>query len=270
MQLMAAALMVLAMAAPGLACDGLKPGPEAIVTAVVDGDTVLLDNGLAVRLAGIQAPRLAKGRPGLSDWPLAQEARSALSDLVLNKSVRLAYGGAERDRYGRALVQLYLAAPDGQPAGAAAVWIQQAMLAAGMARVYSFPDNRACVDELLASERQARADRRGLWANDFYGVRQAEKPASLAGLAGHYELVEGRVLTTGKAGGRLYLDFGRRWKDDFTATIDSAALRLFAKAGMDAAGLAGALVRVRGWIEERSGPLVEITHPEQIEVLSRP
>jgi endonuclease YncB( thermonuclease family) len=270
LQLVAATLMALGVAVPGLGCEGLKPGPTGTVSAVVDGDTVLLDTGLAVRLVGIQAPRLGKGRPGVPDWPLGEESRSALSGLVLGKPVRLAYGGAERDRYGRALAQVFIDAPGADAPDGPPSWVQRAMLAAGMARVYSFPDNRACVDELLASERQARADRLGLWADPFYAVRQAEKPASLAGLTGRFELVEGRIVSTGTAGRRLYLDFGRRWKDDFTAIIDAAALRRFAKAGMDPAGLAGALVRVRGWIEERSGPLVEVTHPEQIEVLSRP
>ncbi len=32
------------------------------------------------------------------------------------------------------------------------LWLQQEMVGQGLARVYSFPDNRACVRELLASE----------------------------------------------------------------------------------------------------------------------
>ncbi|MDE0387035.1 MAG: thermonuclease family protein, partial [Defluviicoccus sp.] len=49
---------------------------RAVVDAAIDGDTVALESGVEVRLVGIQAPRLALGRAGLRDWPLAAEARA--------------------------------------------------------------------------------------------------------------------------------------------------------------------------------------------------
>ena len=78
------------------------------------------------------------------------------------------------------------------------------------------------------------------------------------------------MLAADKAGAVVYLNFGRHWKEDFTVTIDAEALRLFAAAGIDPLGLEGALVRVRGWIDDRDGPRIEVTHPEQIEVLATP
>ena len=60
-----------------------------------------------VRLIGIQAPHLALGREGLDDWPKGEDAKAALEAIVLNKPVLLRYGGAENDRYGRALAQVY-------------------------------------------------------------------------------------------------------------------------------------------------------------------
>jgi len=36
------------------------------------------------------------------------------------------------------------------------------------------------------------------------------------------------------------------------------------------AGVGGALVRVRGWIDLQDGPRLTITHPDQIEVLAVP
>jgi len=41
----------------------------------------------------------------------------------------------------------------------------------------------------------------------------------------------------------------------------------FPAAGIDVKGLAGKRVRVRGWIEWRSGPMIAVTHPEQLELL---
>ena len=61
---------------------------------VIDGDTVVLDDGKEVRLVGIQAPKLPLNRPNFKEWPLAREAKDELEKLVLNQRVTLSYGGA--------------------------------------------------------------------------------------------------------------------------------------------------------------------------------
>jgi endonuclease YncB( thermonuclease family) len=256
-----AALAVVLMPAAALACPPLRDGPHGRVTAVPDGDTVLFDTGMQVRLVGMQAPKLPLGRPGYEAWPKAEEARQALEALVLDKNVTVRHGGAERDRHGRVLGLLFL---DDDPD----VPVQQQMLAAGWARVYSFPDNRACMADLLQAESRARAMRLGIWADPYYAVRHADKPAALLALKGRYELVEGRILVADEAGGRIYLNFGRSFHDDFTAVLDRAAVGLFAKQGLDPLQLGGALVRIRGWMDVSGGPRIEVTHPEQIEVLA--
>jgi len=257
-----AALAALALPANAEICAGLRDGPRGRVSAVTDGDTVHLDNGLIVRLVGMQAPKLALGRPGLEDWPLGETARDALSELVLGRSVLLRYGGSERDRYGRVLAQMFLGE------GAEAVWVQGAMVASGWARVYAYADNRACLAPLLKAEGQARAAGLGIWRDPFYGVMRAEKVRSFEGHEGRYDLVEGRVLAAEKVRGLVYLNFGRLYKEDFTVVIGERALPLFAKSGYDPLALADALVRVRGWIDEKDGPRIEVTHPDQIEVLA--
>ncbi|HTN60835.1 MAG TPA: thermonuclease family protein, partial [Devosia sp.] len=250
------------VSAPVQACDTLRTAPGGVVVQVTDGDTVVLDSGLVVRLIGTQAPKLPLGREGFVSWPKAEEAKAALEAMVLDKSVRLGYGGAEVDRYERALAHVFVTAPGGE------IWAQQQMVAAGMARVYSFPDNRECLDQLFAAERQARLAGLGIWSDPYYSVRAADRPGDVLARAGHYELVEGRVLLADQAGGRVFLNFGRFWKEDFTAVIEASGLRLFAKAGIDPLGLEGALVRIRGWVDDRDGPRIEVTHPEQIEVLA--
>ncbi|MBE7732970.1 thermonuclease family protein [Devosia sp. CC-YST696] len=251
-------------ASPVAGCDGLRMAPGGLVSEVVDGDTVLLESGLAVRLIGTQAPKLALGREGLADWPLAEAARDALRTLALGKNVQLGYGGEERDRYGRALAHVFIEADEGS------IWAQGQMIEAGLARVYSFPDNRRCLDQLFAGEARARAERLGIWSDPYYSVRAADRPADLLDRVGDYELVEGRVLLADRSGSRIYLNFGRFWKEDFTAVIEAPALRLFERDRRDPLELEGALVRIRGWVDERDGPRIEITHPEQIEVVARP
>jgi micrococcal nuclease len=244
------------------ACEGLRDGPRGTVTEIVDGDTLLLDTGLVVRLIGTQAPKLALGRPGHEDWPGGQAAKAALIALTLKQPVLLRYGGAETDRHGRTLAHAYVLSGE-QP-----VWVQEAMVGQGQARVYSFPDNRACLGALYAAETRARAAGLGIWRDSDYRVRRADRPQELEALAGRYELVEGRVLNAERVGTQVFLNFGRYYKEDFTAVIDARALRLFAETGLDPSRLGDALVRVRGWVEERDGPRIPITHPEQIEILA--
>ena len=86
----------------------LEPGERAKVVEVVDGDTVLLDDGWQVRLVGIQAPKLPLGRKNFKKWPLADESKSVLEALVLDRQVILAYGGQRVDRHGRRLAHLFL------------------------------------------------------------------------------------------------------------------------------------------------------------------
>lgn len=250
------------LASTTLACESLSMAPGGVVVEVTDGDTVVLSDGRKVRLIGTQAPKLPLGRDDFETWPLAPEAQKALADLVLNKSVRLGFGGEEIDRHERVLAHVFVETDNGE------VWAQLFMVGAGLARVYSFPDNRQCLEPLFAAEARARADRLGIWANPYYSVRAADRPGELLDRVGHYELVEGRVLLADRSGSRIFLNFGRFWKEDFTAVIEAPALRLFETAGLDPLVLEGALVRIRGWVDDRDGPRIEITHPEQIEVLA--
>ncbi len=248
-------------AAPATALmEDLTPGEQGRVAQVIDGDTVVLDTGLAVRLVGLQAPKLALGRRDFVEWPLAEQARAVLAGLVANRDVGLRYGGARRDRHGRALAHLFR--DDG-------LWVQRAMLEAGMARVYSFADNRVAIDELLGAERAARAVGRGLWGHPHYRVRTA---AALEDAIDSFHLVEGVVESASVVRGRIYVNFGADWRTDFTITVAPRDRRKFEAAWADAgfasvAALAGLRVRVRGWIGRYNGPQIVADHPEQIELL---
>ncbi len=251
-----------ASSAAASACAQLRMETGGVVAEVTDGDTLVLDDSRVVRLIGTQAPKLPLGREGFPTWPLAPEAKEALGELALGKEVLLGYGGEEIDRYGRQLAHVFVGKPE------ASLWVQHTMISKGLARVYSFPDNRSCLDLLLAAEGQARLGGLGIWRDPYYSVRQADAPGELLARAGHYELVEGKVLLADQSGGRVYLNFGKFWKEDFTVVIEAPALRLFAEDGFDPLALDGQVIRVRGWVDDRDGPRIEVTHPEQIEVLA--
>ncbi|MDH3229040.1 MAG: thermonuclease family protein [Alphaproteobacteria bacterium] len=254
-----AALLVLTgrpvHADPDAPVRALADGGQATVSGIVDGDTVLLADGREVRLVGIQAPKLPLGRRNFLKWPLADRARSALESLTLGRTVFLSYGGQRVDRHGRQLAQLTL--DDGS-------WVQRILLSQGLARVYSFADNRALVAEMLAAERAARQARAGIWDNPFYAIRS---PFDLARDIGTFQLVEGLVLDAARVRGMTYLNFGEDWRTDFTVVVRKEFRAAFEEAGFDLLALKGRRVRIRGWLDNWNGPLIAATHPEQIEVL---
>lgn len=252
----AAALALLLLGVPWIGAAGaLEFGVNARVIEVVDGDTVVLADGNQVRLVGIQAPKLPLGRPHFPAWPLAEESKAELQRLVQDQIVGLGYGGARRDRHGRILAHLHL--PDG-------TWVQGALLALGMARVYTWPDNRALSREMLGLEREARAKRRGIWSDGFYRVLS---PEDAERHIDSFQLVEGRIEAVAVVRGRVFLNFGRNWRTDFTVDIDPADLKGFRESGLDPKALEGRRVRVRGWLKSRNGPAIQATHPEQIELV---
>ena len=142
--------------------------------------------------------------------------------------------------------------------GGERLWLQQEMVARGLARVYSFADNRACATELLAGERDARAQRLGLW--DLPPIASSALRTSSACAAG-------RVVAVGQGAGRLYLNFAEDWRSDFTVSVERKQLPAFADGGIDPHTLAGKRVRARGTLLWRNGPMIEASHPEQLELL---
>jgi len=249
-------------ASAGLAAEkpALRDGGTGVVVKVIDGDTLVLEDGRSVRLVGIQAPKLPLGRAHVKEQPFAAEAKTALEKLTLGKTLRLSYGGREQDRYRRALAHFHT--PDG-------VWVQGRLLELGLARVYSFRDNRARVPEMLALEAEARRGKRGLWGHYFYAIRGVLKTEVYD--LDTYQIASGVVANAARVKGRIYLNFDEDWRRDFTVTIAGKDARAFIAAGLKRESWpqswVGKTLRVRGWIYWRNGPMIDATHPEQIEVL---
>lgn len=233
---------------------GPQPVKSGYVKSIVDGDTLVLRSGTQVRLVGIQAPKLPLGRRNFKSWPLAKKAKDALARLALGKTLTLSYGGKRSDRHRRLLAHLF----------AGKVWIQGELLRSGMARMYSFPDNRARIKDMLTLERSARTSRRGIWANRFYAIRDI---AETGRHIGTFQLIEGRVLNATIVRGRAYLNFGKDWRSDFTITISPRWMRRRWGKGPAIGDYVNRRVRVRGWLKSYNGPMIDATHPEQIELL---
>ena len=244
-------------------CD-LKGGEARTVVVVHDGETVQLDNGQEVRLIGALAPRGSDAAVGHDLWQPAQAAKSALEGLVLGKAVGIAQAGRTSDRYGRLLAHLFL-----REVGENG-WVQGAMLKAGMARAYSLDGSTHCMDELLSHEQIARESMVGLWGEPIYQVKSTDDVDELLRARATFQIVEGRVIRATEVRGTLYVNFGEDTRQDFTIAARGQARRLMSSIGLDPTSLEGRRVRVRGWIERSGGPMIEIHHPHQIEILAEP
>ena len=234
----------------------------------MDGETVALDDGTELRLIGALAPRAIDAGAEPGTWPAEIAATEEVRALLLGKSVELAFGGERSDRYGRLQAHAYIREGDDRR------WAQGHLLEQGLARAYTVAGNRACADALLAAERGAREARRGLWADAAYQVRPADRPLRLTRIRSTFQLVEGRIAGVAQVRGMIYLNFDADWRRAFSAALRRSDRGLLGGSAGNPKELAGRLVRVRGWIEQRTGtatgPTIELSTAGQIEVLDDP
>jgi endonuclease YncB( thermonuclease family) len=249
-------------AAPASRCR-FEPVGGGVAATVTDGRTIQMTDGREIRLDGIEIPFMPPLRQDQPE-PAGHAARSALAALLEGKKIELRQRvPGLTDRYGRLLAFAYVAgSPSGRSAG-------HDLLATGYARVAGRVGDRACAAELLQHERTARDAKLGLWGEPYYSIVRAGSGTELLDGRGLFTLAEGKVLSVRESGGTIYVNFGRRGSQALTVTILKRHERIFAGAGIAPNRLENRHVRVRGWVEERNGPRIEATGPEQIEILER-
>jgi endonuclease YncB( thermonuclease family) len=247
----ALALVVAAPIASVRASDcAFEPQGEGHVVDVIDGRSFRLADGREIKLSGIE--------PVASDTTKA--ARTAdLSAIVAGKDVTLRGEDDAPDRYGRQSAFAFVTGSDTP--------VQSLLLKEGAALVSSEVIEKSCAAALLAAEAEARQEQKGAWA-DSSVIKNAESTEDILAGIGHFMLVEGTVLSVRQAGATTYLNFGRRWTRDFAATISKRNMPAVESAGMVLKSLENRRIRVRGWVEPRPGPRIEILRAGQIEVLS--
>jgi len=252
--------MLLASCFVGLSDDtracGAEPLGESRVAAIENSRTLRLADGRTVRLAGIE-------------WTIpAETARASLAALVLDRTVSLR-GSPTPDRYGRLHAFPFVSGSETP--------IQYVLLDQGLAVTGTRIGDAGCRAALLGRERAARAARThtgrdttpdtalGIAGAGDYRLHQADDPAAILNSLGRFAIVEGRVLSVRESGNTVYVNFGRRWSEDFTVTIAKRSERAFITAGLSPKSLQGRMVRVRGVIEERAGPWIEATGADQFD-----
>ena len=223
------------------------PQSEGRVTAIIDARTFRLDDGRDVRLSGIET-----NVSGLNNDP------ASLASLIAGRDVVLQGEDDRPDRYGRQAALVFLAGSESS--------VQTQLLARGAAvRALTLPAG-GCATEWKDAETAARTARLGLWDSST-ATKNAEMPGDILADIGRLAVVEGKILSARQAGATFYINFGRRWTRDFAVTISRRMMPSFEAAGVDFRALEGKTVRVRGWVEKRGGPRIELTSASQIEFI---
>lgn len=118
---------------------------QALVSRVIDGDTIELQNGRRVRYLGIDTPE--------SGEYYGAEATTRNKELVEGKVVELQRGERDEDEYGRLLRYVYV---DG-------VFVNAELVAQGYAKAYIFDPDERFSQVLVQLEQYAKTKNRGLW-----------------------------------------------------------------------------------------------------------
>jgi len=77
-----------------------------VITKVYDGDTVTTSSGEKIRLACIDAPEISNNRHGKKDPINGPAAQKWLSEMILNKDVKIQR--ITKDLYGRTIARIFL------------------------------------------------------------------------------------------------------------------------------------------------------------------
>jgi len=224
------------------------------VTAVTNELTLRLEDGREVRLFALDPPlALLNGKSEAEPAALIL-ARKRLRALTDGKTLTLTPGVEEPDRWRRLPV---LAEANG-------VILQEVLLREGLARLRPEGDDDALLDRLLAAEEGARSAKLGLWSDPAFAVKDLDaSPRWLDGV----QVFEGRVTSTEMFRNAVYVNFGEDRRQTLALKISN---RLRKALPGDPLALTGRRLRVRGWVGKARGPLIEIRHPRQMQLLDGP
>ncbi len=230
-----------------------EPQGEGRVATVIDARSFRLQDGREVRLAGIEP---------VSDGEAAIGAPAnrapALATILTDRDVELRGEDDTPDRYGRQPAFVFLVPAE--------TLVQAELLAQGEALVAATVTDKECAGVLMAAEAAARQAKRGIWS-DPAAIKNTESPGDILAGIGRFTVVEGKVLSVRQAGATTYLNFGRNWTRDFAVTISRRVLPVLEAAGIVPKSLENRRIRVRGFVEARGGPRIEVLRVGQIEML---
>lgn len=222
------------------------------IMAVKDTNSLLLDNGKQVRLAGILTPER------FSYYTYEEQVLNALQFLTMGKQATMHYGSNQTDRYNRDVAQVSIGK----------TWVQGELLKKGLAIVYATSDNDIMLKEMTEVEEKARQQRLGVWGEEGMQPLQAVDIEDKGNqYRNQFRLVQGVIKEVATTSSRIYLNFGDNWKTDFTIMIEDSHTSAMKAAFGNLAKLQGREVIIRGWMESYNGAVIRLTHPSQLTLL---
>ena len=141
--------------ATGSATEGIE-GERAVVSKVVDGDTIELQNGLTVRFIGIDTPETVDPRRPVGCF--GKEASNETKKLLSDREVILQKDVSEVDKYKRILRYVFLPLRNGQT-----LFVNDYLVREGFAKVLTYPPDVKYNEQFRQAEKEAKEAGKGLW-----------------------------------------------------------------------------------------------------------
>ncbi|MCC6598221.1 MAG: thermonuclease family protein [Alphaproteobacteria bacterium] len=222
------------------------------VLQIISPQDLQLDDGRIIRLSGVHFPDYSVENTG----PYGLLAMQIMNDMLLNQEVDL-YQTPDKDRGRTNRMGHHIAHVVRKADG---VWVQGSLIALGLGMVRTSASTPEMVDQMAAQEEHARLEKLGIWESAVRILPVEDTQAHI----GSFQIVEGRIESVTLNKNRLFLNFGKNWRDDFTITISPENRKLFSKNGENPLSWNGRILRARGWIDSYNGPNMEIDHPEAL------
>lgn len=137
---------------------------EAKVVRVVDGDTIVVNRGRGkerVRFVLVNTPETVHPNKAVEYY--GKEASAFTKRQLTGRKVFLEKDVSERDRYGRLLRYVWLERPE-KAEDLKTKCFSAILLREGYAHLSTFPPDVKYHEQFLAFEREAKENKKGLWA----------------------------------------------------------------------------------------------------------
>ncbi len=116
------------------------------VKRVIDGDTIVLEDGHKVRYIGIDTPEIKDC--------YFQEAKTKNQELVEGKEIALEKDVSETDRYKRLLRYIWVGE----------ILVNKTLVREGYAQASTYPPDVRYQPDLISAQKQAQAEGLGIWS----------------------------------------------------------------------------------------------------------
>lgn len=245
----------------------------AQVTKVDERLDLALTDGRSLHLAGLDPPQATAQSPDLP-----RRAQAALAQRV-GAGITFVALSPKPDRWGRIPAFVFLSdaplsdaplsnAPLSNAPGQAPQTAAEMLLSEGLTRFMPSPDAHACRSAFLAAEEKARQLKLGLWNDPYYAIIAATNRTAFADKSASNVIVEGRITDVSSNSFRTTVEFAPRHDHAFTVTILQRNVAIFERSGLDFKALIGRILRVRGLLDLRFGPQIEIASSDDIELIT--